>query len=46
MKKSNTEVLIIEATSHAAVQGRLNGIKFDQLVFTNLGQDHLEYHGG
>jgi len=46
MKKADTEVLIIEATSHAAVQGRLNSIKFDQLVFTNLGQDHLEYHGG
>lgn len=46
MKKAQTEVLIIEATSHAAVQGRLNGIKFDQLIFTNLGEDHLEYHGG
>jgi len=46
MQSAGTEVLIIEATSHAAVQGRLNGIEFDQLVFTNLGRDHLEYHGG
>ena len=46
MKDAQTQVLIIEATSHAAAQGRLNGIDFDQLIFTNLGKDHLEYHGG
>jgi len=45
MSRAGSQVLIIEATSHAACQGRLNGIKFDQLIFTNLGHDHLEYHG-
>jgi len=45
MRRAKTNILIIEATSHAAVQGRLNGIAFDQLIFTNIGSDHLEYHG-
>ena len=45
MRDAGTQVLILEATSHAAYQGRLNGIDFDQLIFTNMGKDHLEYHG-
>ena len=45
MKNAGTQVLVIEATSHASSQGRLNGIKFDQLIVTNIGSDHIEYHG-
>jgi UDP-N-acetylmuramoyl-L-alanyl-D-glutamate--2,6-diaminopimelate ligase len=35
----------IEATSIGAAQGRLAGTRFRVLVFTNLTQDHLDFHG-
>ena len=35
----------MEATSIAAAQGRLEGTRFAVLVFTNLTQDHLDFHG-
>jgi UDP-N-acetylmuramoyl-L-alanyl-D-glutamate--2,6-diaminopimelate ligase len=34
----------MEVSSHALHQGRINGIDFDGAVFTNLSQDHLDYH--
>ncbi|HVB06691.1 MAG TPA: UDP-N-acetylmuramoyl-L-alanyl-D-glutamate--2,6-diaminopimelate ligase [Acidimicrobiales bacterium] len=34
----------IEVTSHALVQGRVEGVTFDVAVFTNLTQDHLDFH--
>jgi UDP-N-acetylmuramoyl-L-alanyl-D-glutamate--2,6-diaminopimelate ligase len=34
----------MEATSIAQVQGRLEGTRFAVLVFTNLTQDHLDFH--
>ena len=36
---------VLEATSEAAAQGRLAGTRFAVLVFTNLTQDHLNFHG-
>jgi len=36
---------VMEATSIAAAQGRLAGTRFAVLVFTNLTQDHLDFHG-
>jgi UDP-N-acetylmuramoyl-L-alanyl-D-glutamate--2,6-diaminopimelate ligase len=35
---------IMEVSSHAISQGRVNGIDFDAAIFTNLTQDHLDYH--
>jgi len=35
---------IMEVSSHALVQRRIEGIKFDRAIFTNLTQDHLDYH--
>ena len=35
----------LEASSHALDQGRLFGLCVDVAVFTNLSQDHLDYHG-
>jgi len=34
----------IEASSHASALGRLDGTRFAALVFTNLSQDHLDFH--
>jgi UDP-N-acetylmuramoyl-L-alanyl-D-glutamate--2,6-diaminopimelate ligase len=35
----------LEATSHGSVLKRLLGVRFRALVFTNLSQDHLDFHG-
>ncbi len=35
---------IMEVSSHALEQGRVDGIDFSAAVFTNLTQDHLDYH--
>jgi len=36
---------VLEVSSHALSQGRVNGLDFDTAVFTNLTHDHLDYHG-
>ena len=36
--------VVMEASSHALVQHRTAGLEFDAGVFTNLTQDHLDYH--
>jgi UDP-N-acetylmuramoyl-L-alanyl-D-glutamate--2,6-diaminopimelate ligase len=35
----------VEASSHGSAQRRLDRVRFDVLVFTNLSQDHLDLHG-
>lgn len=35
---------VMEVTSHALDQDRVSGIDFDVAIFTNLTQDHLDYH--
>src|SRR5439155_294073 len=35
----------LEASSHASQLHRLDRVRFDALVFTNLSQDHLDFHG-
>ncbi len=37
--------VVLEVSSHGLEQGRVAGIKFAIAVFTNLGRDHLDYHG-
>lgn len=36
--------LVMEVSSHALDQGRVSAVQFDMGVFTNLSQDHLDYH--
>ena len=44
MERDGVEFLFIEATSHASALHKLDAIYFDTLVFTNLTQDHLDFH--
>ena len=39
------EAVVMEVSSHALSQGRVDGCLFDVAVFTNLTQDHLDFHG-
>ena len=44
LKKRKIENVILEASSHGLKQNRLDGLKFDIGIFTNLSHDHLDYH--
>ncbi len=45
LRQRDIDKVVIEASSHGLAQGRLNGLMIDTAVFTNLGHDHLDYHG-
>jgi UDP-N-acetylmuramoyl-L-alanyl-D-glutamate--2,6-diaminopimelate ligase len=42
---SNVMHIAMEVSSHALEQGRVHGVQFTTAVFSNLSQDHLDYHG-
>ena len=44
LKKEKVENVIMEASSHGLKQNRLDGLNFKSGIFTNLSQDHLDYH--
>jgi len=44
MKSAGVSHLVMEASSHAIDLDRILGCEFDVGVFTNLSQDHLDYH--
>ncbi|WP_035244263.1 UDP-N-acetylmuramoyl-L-alanyl-D-glutamate--2,6-diaminopimelate ligase [Desulfonatronovibrio hydrogenovorans] len=44
MVQDGIQVVIMEVSSHALDQNRIAGIDFHAGVFTNLSQDHLDYH--
>ena len=44
LKKQNVNHIIMEASSHGLDQNRLDGLFFNTGIFTNLSQDHLDYH--
>jgi len=45
LASNKVEFAVMEVSSHALMQGRVNGIDFDSAIFTNLSRDHLDYHG-
>ena len=44
MRDKGMDYVVMEVSSHALDQDRVAGIEFDTAVFTNLTQDHLDYH--
>ena len=44
MKNAGVELVVMEVSSHALDQARVHGVEFDIGIFTNLTQDHLDYH--
>lgn len=45
LKQKSCETVVMEVSSHALQQYRAAGCQFDIAVLTNLGSDHLDYHG-
>ena len=43
-KEYGCEYVVMEVSSHALDKNRIFGLKFDEVAFTNLTQDHLDYH--
>lgn len=44
MEKAGVDVVVMEVSSHALSQRRVSGLSFSGALFTNLTQDHLDYH--
>ena len=44
MRDSGVGLVAMEVSSHALAQHRVGGVVFDAVAFTNLSQDHLDYH--
>ena len=44
MRDAGVRAVALEVSSHALAQDRVDGIVFDVAMFTNLSQDHLDYH--
>lgn len=45
MVDKGVKACAVEVSSHALHQGRVQGCRFRTAIFTNLTQDHLDYHG-
>lgn len=43
-RDAGVEALAMEVSSHALAEQRADGVEFDAAVFTNLTQDHLDFH--
>lgn len=44
LRASGVQHVVMEASSHALDQNRLSAVEIDVAAFTNLSQDHLDYH--
>ncbi|MDR0351450.1 MAG: UDP-N-acetylmuramoyl-L-alanyl-D-glutamate--2,6-diaminopimelate ligase [Puniceicoccales bacterium] len=45
-RRNDCKVVAMEASSHALYQKRTHGLSVDVAIFSNLSEDHLEYHDG
>ena len=45
MERAGADAAVMEVSSHALALGRVDGAAYDLAVFTNLTQDHLDFHG-
>ena len=45
MHNKHIDYVVMEVSSHALAENRVAGIEFDTAIFTNLTQDHLDFHG-
>jgi UDP-N-acetylmuramoyl-L-alanyl-D-glutamate--2,6-diaminopimelate ligase len=43
--ESGADTVVMEVSSHAIDQGRIDQLAFDLVAYTNLSRDHLDYHG-
>ncbi|MCK4859279.1 MAG: UDP-N-acetylmuramoyl-L-alanyl-D-glutamate--2,6-diaminopimelate ligase, partial [Candidatus Omnitrophica bacterium] len=44
MLGENADYAVLEVSSHSVCQHRIDGLNFKSAIFTNFGQDHLNYH--
>ncbi|TAJ92461.1 MAG: UDP-N-acetylmuramoyl-L-alanyl-D-glutamate--2,6-diaminopimelate ligase [Gammaproteobacteria bacterium] len=44
-RDDGAKAVVMEVSSQGLHQGRVSGVSFDTAIFTNLSQDHLDYHG-
>jgi UDP-N-acetylmuramoyl-L-alanyl-D-glutamate--2,6-diaminopimelate ligase len=45
LRDAGAKAVAMEVSSHALTQGRVQALRFDTAVFTNLTHDHLDFHG-
>lgn len=45
LRKCGIKKVVMEVSSHALVLDRVTGLEFQAVAFTNLSQDHLDFHG-
>ena len=45
MRAAGDQAAVVETTSHGLALGRVNGVRYDVAVLTNVTHEHIEFHG-